>query len=229
MTDMMIRLSNTGGLFFGCYTKQVNLAVLDRMTEIIPLNCMNIIEAPVSSLAEMAAISIAFTARTVYKVEEYQTNSKQFNLIEDYLDVPVRKDYDSLAGNKPMDWMQQFDLSNWGLFFAIEDGHKIGGALVAFNTPGIDMLEERNDLAVLWDIRIKEEYRGRGIGKELFYKVMDWAVQKGCRELKIETQNNNPTAVKFYQSMGCHLSKVFYNAYPECPDEHMLLFYLKLK
>lgn len=40
----------------------------------------------------------------------------------------------------------------------------IGGACVAWNTPGVDMLERSTTLAVLWDLRVKCQARGFGVG-----------------------------------------------------------------
>jgi GNAT superfamily N-acetyltransferase len=60
----------------------------------------------------------------------------------------------------------------------------------------------RSDLAVLWDIRVQPERRGRGVGKALFYASVDWACRRGCRQLKVETQNVNVAACRFYASQG---------------------------
>jgi ribosomal protein S18 acetylase RimI-like enzyme len=90
------------------------------------------------------------------------------------------------------------------------------------------MLEGRTDLAVLWDLRVAPEHRGRGVGTALFDAVKLWAIQHTCTEIKIETQNNNVPAVKFYLRQGCTLRHVVSDAYPELPDEQMFLFYLPL-
>ena len=65
------------------------------------------------------------------------------------------------------------------------------------------MLEGRSDLAALWDIRIQPDYRRRGIGSRLFRRAGEWgAGAKGSRQLKIETQNINVAACKFYARPG---------------------------
>ena len=105
---------------------------------------------------------------------------------------------------------------------------RLGGAVVAWNTPGVNMLEERDDLAVLWDLRVHPEHRRKGIGAQLFRHAAAWARAKGCRQLKVETQNINVPACKFYAKQGCYLGAVHYGAYPEYPDEAQLLWYLDL-
>jgi ribosomal protein S18 acetylase RimI-like enzyme len=188
---------------------------------------MKIIEAPVTQLADLRLISIAFETSVILEINQASGGSG-YQAEERQLEKPFRKDYDAILDNGPADWAAEFDISNWGLLFAVEEGLKIGGALVAFDTHGVDMLEGRKDLAVLWDIRVNPIYRGKGIGTALFQAARNWAIRCGCKELKIETQNNNPEAVKFYLKQGCVLEKVVYNAYPSLPEEHMLLFYLIL-
>ena len=115
-----------------------------------------------------------------------------------------------------------------GVLSAFDGPSRVGGAVVAWRTPGADMLEGRDDLAVLWDIRVHPEYRGRGIGARLFRRAAGWARDQGCVVLKIETQNINVPACRFYASQGCELRAVHLNAYPELPHEVQLLWYLDL-
>lgn len=74
-------------------------------------------------------------------------------------------------------------------------GH--GRATIAFNTPGLRLLEGRRDLSVLWDIRVAPDARGKGIGSALFERVEVWAKANGCCQLKVETQNINVRACDF--------------------------------
>jgi GNAT superfamily N-acetyltransferase len=105
----------------------------------------------------------------------------------------------------------------------------LGGATVAFNTPGLTMLEGRRDLSVLWDIRVAPDARGKGIGSALFEGVEAWAQTQCCRELKVETQNVNVHACDFYARHGCQLRAVHHAAYPELPKEIQVLWYKDLR
>ena len=84
-------------------------------------------------------------------------------LSERRVDVPYVKNYDAIEGENPTQWAKRLDMSNWGLLCAYSSGMRVGGAVVAFNTEGIYMLEGRRDLAVLWDIRVSLEARPWGI------------------------------------------------------------------
>jgi GNAT superfamily N-acetyltransferase len=109
------------------------------------------------------------------------------------------------------------------------DGKQIGGAAVASDTPGIDLLEGRRDLAVLWDIRVDPSVRGRGVGLALFSAAAAWARSRGCRQLKVETQNVNVAACRLYAREGCMLGAAHEQVYPAFPHETQLLWYRNLR
>jgi GNAT superfamily N-acetyltransferase len=179
-----------------------------------------------AALARYATIPIAFEVRSIYDV--VVDDNGQIALNEQRVDAPYIKDYDGLAGEGPARWAEQFDLSNWVVLVAHVDGKRAGGAVVAHDTPGVNMLEGRNDLAVLWDIRVSPELRSAGVGRALFAAAEKWAIARGCRQLKIETQNINTTACRFYRRQGCRLAGVDRKAYPELPEEIQLLWYMDL-
>ena len=90
-------------------------------------------------------------------------------------------------------------------------------------------MEGRRDLSVLWDIRVAPDARGKGVGSALFERVGAWALAQGCRQLKVETQNINVRACRFYALHGCKLRAVHHAAYPELPEEIQLLWYKDLR
>ena len=180
-------------------------------------------EEPITALAEYARIPIAFEVRQVFDVAVQGSGRTGFVLLERDIDgAPYVKDYDAIQGEGPAQWAQRFDLSKWGLFVARIDGRRVGGAAVACDTPGLNVLEGRTDLAVLWDIRVAPGVRGQGVGFALFRAVEAWATLRGCRQLKVETQNINVPACRFYARQGCVLEGVHRGAYPGLPAEIQL-------
>ena len=143
------------------------------------------------------------------------------------LGMPYLKDYDAIA-ETPVEWARRFDTSKWGLMIARIDDHCVGGVTVAHDTPGLDIFEGRSDLAVIWDIRIAPARRQHGVGTSLFKAAEAWAVARGCRQLKVETQNINLAACRFYARQGCVLRAAHRGVYRECPDEVQLLWYKDL-
>ena len=181
-----------------------------------------------TSLADYAQVPIAFTVDRVMDVTLH-TDRKRFSLSERRLDIPYVKDYDAIDGEGPLHWPRRFDVSNWRLFTARVAGSRVGGATVAFNTPGLTMLESRRDLSVLWDIRVTPNARGKGIGSALFERVEAWSQTQGCRQLKVETQNINVPACRFYARHGCELRAIHHATYPDLPEEIQLLWYKDLR
>lgn len=51
------------------------------------------------------------------------------------------------------------------------------------------------------EIRVKEEYQRRGIGKELLGLVEDKAKEQGLGAVYLHAEANNPEAVRFYKAM----------------------------
>ena len=179
-------------------------------------------------LVKHASISIVFKVERLLDVVVQKGGLGGFKLIERAIAAPYVKDYDALPANGPAGWAMLFDLSNWGLLSAWWDGRRVGGAVIAFNTEGVQMLEGRRDLAMLWDLRVAPEMRRSGIGSALFAATEQWAKTRGCRQLNVETQNINVAACNFYASHGCQLGAIDRFAYPELPNEVQLLWYKNL-
>jgi GNAT superfamily N-acetyltransferase len=143
------------------------------------------------------------------------------------------KDYDSDLGERATEWPKRWNISNWGVLAAYDNDQRVGGAVLAFDTEDLWFLEWRKDVAALLDIRVSLGSRRGGIGKGLFHAAVDWARKRNCDLLKIETQNVNVGACRFYAAMGCELGAVNRFAYlGSCgashPDEVQLVWYLGL-
>ncbi len=177
-----------------------------------------------ASLAGYARVPIAFMVEKVLDVRETESCPV---LSERKIAVPYVKDFD--RDEHPTTWSARFDLSKWGLLAAVAGEQRVGGAIIAVDTPGVAMLDGRTDLAVLWDIRVLSGARRKGIGSALFREVEQWARARNCREVRIETQNTNVTACRFYQRQGCALEAVNRRAYLEMPEEIQLLWHKRLE
>jgi len=189
---------------------------------------IDLTEEPMTTLPQYARVPIVFTVDHVLDVRRQDDGPGGFAVSARRLEASYEKDYDAIAGEGPLAWPRRFDLSNWALFTARVATRIVGGAAVAFDTPGLAMLEGRRDLAVLWDIRVSPSARGQGVGGALFQRVETWAQLHGCRQLKIETQNTNVPACRFYERQGCQLRAIHRGAYPDFPEEIQLLWYKDL-
>ena len=189
---------------------------------------IEVVQKSTKILAGYGDIPISFTVDSRYHVHAIDGGLSGWKLTKGPVQLPYVKDYDAEKDDRAESWSRRWDISNWALFEALDDGVPVGGAVVARDTPGVFMLEGRPDLAVLWDIRIRPDYRRRGIGSRLFRRAAEWARAKGCRQLKIETQNINVAACKFYASQGCYLGAIHPGIYESLPEEVQLLWYMNL-
>jgi len=180
-------------------------------------------EEDASSLAEYARISVAFEVRVVMDARASTTSRTNFILGERQCSTPFVKDYDGIPNNAPIDWPRRFDITRWGFLAARMDGVRVGGATIALRASAADTAGD--DVAVLWDIRVAPDARGKGVGSALLSAAERWAAGRGARRLEAETQNINVPACRFYEARGFALEAIDPLAYPELPKEIQFLWY----
>lgn len=189
---------------------------------------IKIIEETPDVLPDYEKISIAFTVNSVFRVELADNGLSGVKLFEKAVEKPFIKNYDAIKGERISLIKERFDLSNWGILSAFDGEKRIGGAIIAFHSPEVLMLDGRGDLACLWDLRVAPEYRGKSVGHQLFASALAWSKEKSCRLFKVETQNINVPACRFYARQGCELGAINRFAYPPEMNETQLIWYLKL-
>ena len=189
---------------------------------------IEVVEETIEVLKEYSSISIAFEVRSMLEVTVLEDGLHGFLLKERAVDPPWIKDYDSIEDEGSTSWARRWDIANWGVLAAYDQGQRAGGCVLAYDTPGVYFLESRKDLAALWDIRVAPELRGRGIGKELFSRAVSWSRTRGCNQLKIETQNINVPACRFYRAQGCTLRSIDRDKYAGHPDEVEMVWHKTL-
>ncbi|HHT26771.1 MAG TPA: GNAT family N-acetyltransferase [Firmicutes bacterium] len=187
---------------------------------------MRFVEEPIGDLKAYGTVPIAFLVRSRLRCEPIAQGWGGIRLIEESVQQPYVKDYDQ--EENPTEWLKLGDLSNWGVIAVYDGLQRVGGAVLAWNTPGIRMLDGQSDRAVLWDIRVHPDYRGKGIGRGIFSSAVEWARKRDCRLFKVETQNINVPACRLYMNQGCTLAVINSFAYPEYPDEVQLIWQMRL-
>ena len=130
---------------------------------------IDVLEESQPALAEYARIPIGFEVREVADVAESVSHVGRFVLEPRAIAQPYVKDYDDDGG--PEAWPSRFDLSYWRFFAARVNGSRVGGAAVILRAPGVEMLRGRDDVAILWDIRVALSFRGQGVGSALVAAV----------------------------------------------------------
>ena len=182
------------------------------------------------TLTEYSTVPISFEVRSQLSVVLLNDGLGGIVLREEDVNPAYTKDYGEAKGEGPLHWPERFNTSEWVLFLAREKGIPVGGATVALRTPELHMLRDREDIAVLWDIRVHPEHRRSRIGTALFGQAAKWSKERNCKYLKVETQNVNVPACRFYVRQGCLLGEIHRFAYsePELAHEVMFIWYLDL-
>lgn len=185
---------------------------------------IEIIAEPIAALPEYETVPIAFRVESRLLITPLNSGLGGLSLIEESV-VPYVKDYDANESERPSAWRKRFDISDWGILAAFKGAQRVGGAAVAWQTPELNMLAGRADVACLWDLRVHPDYRNAGIGQQLFTRALAWARARSCRRFKVETQNINVPACRFYARQGCELGGINRYAYDETMNEIQLLWY----
>jgi streptothricin acetyltransferase len=144
------------------------------------------------------AIDANFTSERFLDVIKTVTGfNTSWQLIERPLDPPfISTDY----------YLDDTDLAeitarlkqNDGLYLVAEENDR----LIAM----LDMEREVwHQAAMLWNLHVDRAYRGRGIGRELIQRAIEWAGDHQLRGIRLETQTNNWPACNFYRRLGFQL------------------------
>jgi len=64
----------------------------------------------------------------------------------------------------------------------------------------------------LEDLIVKETMRGKGVGKALYTRVMEYAFEKKLKRVEWAVLNWNVDAIEFYEKTGAHVLKDWYIA-----------------
>ena len=192
---------------------------------------LKIVDVGPDRLQAYAGVPIAYQVESILKIDLLDGGLGGAGLEEVQIAPAYLKDYDAGQDSGPLSWPEKFDLKNFGFFLALDGDRPVGAAAAVYDSPDIHMLCGRRDMAVLWDIRVRPESRRSGIGARLFEHAAQWARAKNCRLLKIETQNVNVPACRFYSRMGGRLGEInryAYAGHPGVAQEVMLIWYLDL-
>lgn len=197
------------------------MATLDTVHSSVDIE---ILEEDARSLASYASVAIAFRVTEVLDLDRATTAGSVLPGRIRAIAAPYVKDYDAYPGNSPRDWPMRFDISRWDFLAAYVSEQRVGGAVIIARDPRVEFIEERDDLAVLWDLRVAPPFRRRGVGGALLGAVEAWARARRSGVLQVETQNTNVPACRFYARHGFVLKGANHEAYAELPEEVQLLW-----
>ena len=115
-------------------------------------------------LKEYARVPMTLTVTSRLRVDIPGCSEAGPTLIEERVEPAYEKDYDAQADGPVDEWLSRWDISHWVVISAMRGNEYAGGAIAGYEPP-VELLEGHgDDLAVLWDIRVRPEFRGTGVG-----------------------------------------------------------------
>lgn len=139
-----------------------------------------------------------------------------FELVETLVDFPLYKNFHEYENT-------QIDLdaklkSVEGGYVALADGQAAGGILLN--------VEEWRSVVRVQDIIVGRQFRRYGIGSLLLSCAADWARERDCWALILETQNTNYPAIQFYLRNGMEIWSIHQHYYPPGPQAHEIAIFM---
>jgi len=104
------------------------------------------------------------------------------------------------------DYYTSYDNGLIDMYVVVDSGNIVGMALyyMTFST-------WKGKMLYLEDFYIKEEYRSKGTGQELFDAFIKEAKDQHCNMVKWQVLDWNVKAIKFYERNGAEIEKQWFN------------------
>lgn len=100
--------------------------------------------------------------------------------------------------HKKRDFKKLVNSKNKILLCAEDDGKIIGVSDAKFCTSGMTDIK----MAFMDALYVEDDFRGKGIGKKLFYETEKIAKENGAKRLDLTVWEFNKDAIGFYKSLG---------------------------
>lgn len=152
--------------------------------------------------------SFGFNGFKTDKVISVEKSKEANSMIIKLNDLELEKEY-------VKEWKSDFDSVSF--FQSIIDERCSFGAFKDDILIGILLSSYHRWNNSLWieNIRVSEEFKGKGLGKKLIARLIEFAKSKNVRLLGLEVQSSNYPAIKFYEKCGLEISGVDFDRYPQ--------------
>ncbi len=142
-----------------------------------------------------------------------------FELWETPVDPPLYKSY--RAYDRTLAEVEARLSSVDGGYVALAGGQVAGVVLLK--------VEQWRSVARIEDIIVGRQFRRYGIGSLLLKCASDWARNRGCWAIVLETQNVNYPAIQFYLRNGLEVWSINQHFYPPGSIEHEVAIFMGKK
>jgi streptothricin acetyltransferase len=166
-------------------------------------------------------------AQSLDQVDQFQRNSIVYSHLMLHVQdnrisysIILVEPYEKVLNVEPEDFTTFIDNPQKVIFFADLDGKPAGQ---------IKMVPWWNKFTYIEELTVDTESRGKGVGRALLTRAIEWAKVQGFPGVTLETQDNNVPACMLYEKCGFVLSGFdlyAYRNFPESRDEIALYWYL---
>ena len=119
----------------------------------------------------------------------------EWSFTEYLLDKPYEKFY----GIEDLNYSEYINNPNQTIYLCYSGDECVGQIEIKVNW---------NRFALIRDIAVAKTARGKGVGRALIEKAIEWAKHKNLCGLVLETQDFNLTACRFYHKVGFTIGAV---------------------
>jgi ribosomal protein S18 acetylase RimI-like enzyme len=145
--------------------------------------------------------------------------SLAFELVETPIDPPLYRSYfgeDSTVAD-----VEARLRDAGGGYVALANGEVAGAILLD--------VDERRSVSHIQDLLVGRQFRRYGIGSLLLKCASDWARERNCWAIVLETQNSNYPAIQFYLSNGMEIWSINRHFYPPGPAAHDIAIFMGMQ
>jgi ribosomal protein S18 acetylase RimI-like enzyme len=132
-----------------------------------------------------------------------------------YSIIPVEP-YEKILSVDVEDYTTFIDNPQKVIFFADVDGKPAGQ---------IKLVPWWNKFGYVEELIVDTEFRGKGVGRALMSRAIEWAKQQNFPGLTLETQDNNVPACKLYETCGFVLGGLDLYAYNNLDNASEIALY----
>ncbi len=160
------------------------------MIEIRPLHQLD--------TARFHELSAGYTSPAAYRVSKSEDDSETIISLKLHnLETPYPKEWKPNSGDD-----ERYDrMISQGLSAGVYDSERLVGIAIAEQ-------QVWNRTLWIWEFHIDQDYRGRGLGRQLMDHMAVTGKEVGCRVMVCETQNTNVPAIRFYRKVGFEVGAV---------------------
>lgn len=148
----------------------------------------------------LSQVMSGYSCEQRYRVERHESDVQTlFSLTLEDLPLPYIKDFRGEV--TPAELQEYRQIAAEGLSIGAWDGDQPVGM-------GIASAQEWNRTLWIWEFHILPAYHHQGVGRQMMESLAENGRAAGMRTMRVETQNTNVPAIRFYRAVGFHTEGV---------------------